>query len=174
MTLKILKTMQIYQECIFLGFSLFFAIFGFSQKLIKYWVKNWVAIDAPCLQCLWSKTSSMFCMVSLRKQKVFLACWVIHSSKDFVFWKKMVSLSWVTCPFCRKLVFFHGRPAHTLTLVYFHGQLVHTYSFWSIFKGDQPTHTYPGLFSRATCPFDWVNLRSHLAVSFNQNQNLYL
>ena len=32
MTLKMLKTMQIYQECIFLGFSLFFAIFVFFKK----------------------------------------------------------------------------------------------------------------------------------------------
>ena len=29
MTLKMLKTMQIYQECIFFGFLLFFAIFWF-------------------------------------------------------------------------------------------------------------------------------------------------
>jgi len=97
----------------------------------------------------------------------------------------MVSLSWVTCPFWRKVVYFHGRPAHI-------------YSFWSISKGDQPTHTYAGLFSQMTCPhiltliyfqgrlanahshwsiftgnlpFWLVNLRSHLAISFNQNQN---
>jgi hypothetical protein len=36
-----LKTMQIYQKYIFLGFSLFFAIFGlFSENLSKTWVKN--------------------------------------------------------------------------------------------------------------------------------------
>jgi len=29
MMLKMLRMMQIYQECIFLGFSLFFVIFGF-------------------------------------------------------------------------------------------------------------------------------------------------
>ena len=39
---------------------------------------------------------------------------------------------------------------------------------WSIFRGDLP-HTHAGLFSRATCPFEWVNLRSHLAISFNQS-----
>ena len=33
MMLKMLKTMQIYKECIFLGFSLFFAIFGFFKNL---------------------------------------------------------------------------------------------------------------------------------------------
>jgi hypothetical protein len=32
MTLKMLKTMQIYQKCIFLGFHCFFAIFGFFLK----------------------------------------------------------------------------------------------------------------------------------------------
>jgi hypothetical protein len=41
--LKMLKTMQIYQKCIFLGFHCFFAIFGFFWKIIKTWVKNWVA-----------------------------------------------------------------------------------------------------------------------------------
>jgi len=30
--LKMLKTMQIYQKCIFLGFHFFFAIFGFFLK----------------------------------------------------------------------------------------------------------------------------------------------
>jgi hypothetical protein len=124
----------------------------------------------------------------------------------------MVSLSWVTYPFWRKVVYFHGRPAHTLTLVYFHGRPAHThlywsiftgdlpththcglflgatnphtitlvyfhrrpahtYSHWSIFRGDLPMHTHTGLFLRATYPFDWVNLRSHLAIFFNQNQN---
>jgi len=36
MTLKMLKTMQIYQKCIFLGFHCFFVIFGFSEDLSKY------------------------------------------------------------------------------------------------------------------------------------------
>jgi len=37
MTLKMLKTMQIYQKCIFLGFHCFFAIFVFfSEKLSKH------------------------------------------------------------------------------------------------------------------------------------------
>jgi hypothetical protein len=55
--------------------------------------------------------------------------------------------------------------------------------------GDLPIHTHFGLFSGATCPFDWVylrsylaienqnlcswaKLRSHQAIPFNQNQNL--
>jgi len=45
MTLKMLKTMQIYQKCIFWGFHFFFAIFGFFCKFIKIWVKNWVATN---------------------------------------------------------------------------------------------------------------------------------
>jgi len=44
MILKMLRIMQIYQECIFLGFSLFFVIFGFLKKIIKHEVKNWVTI----------------------------------------------------------------------------------------------------------------------------------
>ena len=103
-----------------------------------------------------------------------------------------------TCPHILTLVYFHGRPAHTRsqwsifkgdqpthsqTSLFsratcphthtglFHGRPAHTYSLWSIFTGDLPTHTHVGLFSWATCPFDWVNLRSHLAISFNQNQN---
>jgi len=44
MTLKMLKTMQIYQKCIFWGFHCFFAIFWFfSVNLSKTRVKNWVA-----------------------------------------------------------------------------------------------------------------------------------
>jgi hypothetical protein len=38
---------------------------------------------------------------------------------------------------------------HILTLVYFHGRPAHTYSKWSIFRGDEHTHT--DLFSQATC-----------------------
>jgi hypothetical protein len=35
MMLKMLKTMQIYQKYIFLGFSLFFSIFGFFLKIYQ-------------------------------------------------------------------------------------------------------------------------------------------
>jgi len=35
MTLKMLKTMQIYQKCIFLDFHCFFAIFGFFLKIYQ-------------------------------------------------------------------------------------------------------------------------------------------
>jgi hypothetical protein len=90
------------------------------------------------------------------------------------------------------LVYFHGRPAHTHSKwpIFKGDRPTHTYSKWSIFKGDLPTHTHSGLFSRATCPhshwsiftgdlpththfglfsratdpFDWVYLRSHLAI----------
>jgi hypothetical protein len=44
MTLKMLKTMQIYQKCIFGGFHCFFAIFDFFfENLAKTWTKNWIA-----------------------------------------------------------------------------------------------------------------------------------
>ena len=51
-----------------------------------------------------------------------------------------------------KMVYFPGRPAHTLTLVYFQGRPAHTRSQWSIFTGDLPTQTHTGIFSWATCP----------------------
>jgi len=57
-------------------------------------------------------------------------------------------------PFWRKMVYFQGQPAHTLTLtlVYFHGRPAHTYLKWSTSGATNPhTHTYPGLFSWATC-----------------------
>jgi hypothetical protein len=49
MTLKMLKTIQIYKKHIFFGFSLFFAIFGFFSKILSNkWVKNWVATGGTC------------------------------------------------------------------------------------------------------------------------------
>jgi len=50
MTLKMLKTMQIYPKCIFWGFHCFFAIFlVFSVNLSKTRVKNWVATMSTSL-----------------------------------------------------------------------------------------------------------------------------
>jgi len=67
---------------------------------------------------------------------------VLHSKLYKEKKRKMISLSWASCPFWRKVVYFHGRPAHA-------------YSHWSIFTGDLPTQkkervvslywaTYPG------------------------------
>jgi hypothetical protein len=116
----------------------------------------------------------MFCIVSFvkkRKRK-----WS-HYLGRLALLKKSSLFSGATCPHILKVVYFQGRPAHTLTLVYFHGRPAHTYSLWSIFRsdlpthshgsifrGDLPTHTHFGLFSRVTCPFDRVYLRSHLAI----------
>ena len=96
---------------------------------------------------------------------------VLHSKLCKEQKKKMILLSWATCPFWRKVVYFQGRPANTITLVYFHGRPAHTYSKWSIFRGDQPTHshwsiftgdlpthTHSGLFSRATDPHSHTSL----------------
>jgi len=55
--------------------------------------------------------------------------------------------SWATCPHTLKVVYFHRRPAHTR-------------SQWSIFKGDQLTHTQSGLFSRTTSPHTHTGLFS--------------
>ena len=107
--------------------------------------------------------------------------------------RKMISLSWatcphthtglfsrVTCPHILKLVYFQGRPTHTLTLVCFHGRPAHTYSKWSIFRGDRPTHshslfywvtcppTHTSLFSRATYPHMFIMLaRFEFATFFS-------
>ena len=80
--------------------------------------------------------------------------------------RQMILLSWATCPHNLTVVYFQGRPAHTLTLVYFQGATsshilivvyfqgrpAHTRSHWSIFRGDLPTQPHTGLFLRATCP----------------------
>ena len=98
--------------------------------------------------------------------KIFLACWVIRSSKDFTFFRKWSRYhGWPDFFEENWSIFTDDLPTHTqsglfsgetcsriLTLVYFHGRPAHTYLFWSIFMGDQPTHTHFGLFSRATCP----------------------
>jgi hypothetical protein len=41
--LKMLKRWKYIKNAFFLGFSLFFSIFGFFQIFIKHWDKNWVA-----------------------------------------------------------------------------------------------------------------------------------
>jgi hypothetical protein len=103
-----------------------------------------------------------------KKKSSWLVEWSTHPRTSF-FKRKMVSLSWVTClsffflkkiglfsratcPHSLNLVYFQGWPAHTLMLVYFQGRPAHTLLPWSIFRGDQLTHFYPGLFSRVTCP----------------------
>jgi hypothetical protein len=64
---------------------------------------------------------------------------VLHSKLCKENERKMISLSWMTCLFWRKVVYFQGRPAHTN-------------SHWYIFTGDMPTQTHTSLFSWATCP----------------------
>jgi hypothetical protein len=172
----------------FFGFSLFFCYFWFFLKNYQNMGQKLGSNSCPLFTMLTKQNSSMFCIVSFVKKRK----------------REMISLSWATChllkknglfpgatcPHIFKVVYFQGRPAHTLTLVYFHGRPAHTYSKWSLFRGDQPTHshwsiftgdlpththfglfsgatcphTHTGLFSRATCPFDWVYLRSHLAI----------
>ena len=110
---------NILKKHIFFGFLLFFVIFGFFKNFIKTWVKNWVATDAPSLQCLRSKN-----IIN-----------VLHSK--LVKKKKMILLSWMTYPFWRKLVSFHGRPTHIPT---------------SLFSRATCPHIHIGLFSGATDP----------------------
>ena len=64
--LKMLKTMEIYQECIFFGvFIVFFYFWFFFQIFIKHWDKNWVAtpntknlFDVPLKQTCSKNNSS--------------------------------------------------------------------------------------------------------------------
>jgi hypothetical protein len=85
---------------------------------------------------------------------------VLHSKLCKEKKKKMISLSWATCPFWRKVVYFQGRPAHTYSKwSIFRGDLP-THSHWSIFTGDLPTHTQSGLFSGVTCPHTHTGLFS--------------
>jgi len=153
MTLKILKMMQIYQNTFFRGFHCYFAIFDFFWNFIKNMGQK-LGSNRCLLFTMLTKQKFLNILHSklVKKTKGLLAYWVIHSAKDFAFQRKVDSLSWVTYPFWRKVVYFQGRPAHTLTLVYFQGRPAHTYSRWSIFKGDLPTHTHAGLFSGATSP----------------------
>jgi hypothetical protein len=52
----------------------------------------------------------------------------------------------------RKRSYYLGRPVHISSQwsIFRGDQLTH--SQWSIFTGDLPTHAHTGLFSRATCP----------------------
>jgi hypothetical protein len=86
--------------------------------------------------------------------KIFLACWVIRSSKDFTFfrkwsryhgWPDFFEENWSIftgdLPTDTHTGLFSGVTSpHTLTLVYFHGRPAHTHSFWYIFRGGYP-HT---------------------------------
>jgi hypothetical protein len=64
---------------------------------------------------------------------------VLHSKLCKEKKKKMISLSWATCPHILKVVYFQGRPAHTLTLVYFHGRPAHTLKV--VYFQGRPAHT---------------------------------
>ena len=96
--------------------------------------------------------------------------WIIFTG-DLPTLTQLGLFSGVTCPHTHAGLFSRATSPHTFTLVYFQGRPAHTLLPWFIFTGDLPTHTHIGLFSLMTCPFDWVNLRSHLAISFNQNQS---
>jgi len=102
-------------------FVVFHYFLDFLKILSKWRVKNWVTTDAPSLQCLRAKLLNVL-HSKLRKEKK----------------RKMISLSWATCPFEEKWSIFRGdQPTHR---------------HWSIFRGDLPTHTDTGLFSGAICP----------------------
>ena len=61
---------------------------------------------------------------------------ILHSKLCKENKRKMISLSWATCPHILTLVYFHGRPTHTLPIVYFHGRPAHTLGLPEIPSGD--------------------------------------
>jgi hypothetical protein len=222
-----LKTMQIYQKCIFWVFIVFCYFCFFFWKFIKNMGQKLGSNKCP-LFTMFTKQKFLNVLHSKLVKKTKRSHWLTEWSTQprtllfkrkwshYLGWPTPFEEKWsiftgdlpthshwsiftgnlpththcglfsrATCPHTLTLVYFHGRPTdtyslwsisrgdhpHTLTLVYFHRRPAHTYSRWSIFRGDLPMHTHTGLFLRATYPFDWVNLRSHLAISFNQNQN---
>jgi len=85
MMLKMLKTMQIYQKCIFLGFHCFFAIFWFFLKNYQNMGQKLGSNRCPLFTMLTKQDSSMFCIVSFVKKNLsfcLLNLHNIHSSKD--------------------------------------------------------------------------------------------
>jgi hypothetical protein len=71
-------------------------------------------------------------------------CLIILGDPRFL--KKCGLLSRATCPHTHTGLNSGASCPHILTLVYFQGQPAHIYSLWSIFRGDQPTHTHTSLF----------------------------
>ena len=137
-----LKWRKYIKKHIFFGISLFFAIFGFSENFIKKVGQNLSNNSCPFFTMLTKQNSSKFCIVSFVKKT---------KGKWFHYLRRLAHtlthglFSRATCPRILKLVYFqgrpahtltlvcfHGRPAHTLTLVYFHGRPAHTYSLWVV------------------------------------------
>jgi len=157
----------------FLGFSLFFAIFGFFCKFIKNMGQKLGSNRCPLFTML---TKQKFLNVLhsklVKKTKGLPGLLSVPLSQglhllkennliilgDLPILKKIGLFSRATCPQIPTLVYFYGRLAHTLIVVYFQGRPAHRYSLWSIFTGDLPTHTHTGLFSRATCPHTYAGL----------------
>jgi hypothetical protein len=79
---KMLKTIQIYQKHIFLDFCCFSLFLDFSKILSNRWVKNWVTTDAPLYNSYEAKLLNDFHSKLCKEKK-----------------RKMISLSWATCPF---------------------------------------------------------------------------
>ena len=77
---------------------------------------------------------------------------------DLPILKKIGLFSRATCPHTHTSLFSRTTCPHILIVVYFQGRPAHTYSRWSIFKGDLPTHSYTGLFSRATYTYSYWSI----------------
>jgi len=162
-----LKTMQIYQTCIFGVFIVFLLFFGFFCKFIKNTGEKLGSNRCPLFTMLTKQKFFNVLRSKLVKKTKGLPgllsdplsqglCFSKESGLiilgDLPILKKSGPFSRVTCPHTLIMVYFQGRFAHTyaglfsratcphiLTLVYFQGRPAHI-------------HSHCGLFSRATCP----------------------
>jgi len=130
-------------------------------KYIKIWVKNWVATDPPLYNAYEAKLLNVLHSKLVKKKKSsLLAEWSTHSR---------------TSLYNRKWSYYHGWPVPLKKKekkigLFSRATCPHTLKP-GLFSGATCPHTHAGLFSQATYPFDWVNLRSHLAISFNPKQS---
>jgi hypothetical protein len=91
----------------------------FSLSFLNFlWGQKWVTTYSFFLQCLRSKISSRFCIVSLWRKKCLSDLLsdppILEFQKLFLFLKKENGLiTWVAYPFLKlkKLVYFHGQHA---------------------------------------------------------------
>ena len=104
-----------------MDFCCFSLCLDFSKKIIKKMGQKLGNNRCPLFTMLTKQNSSMFCIVCKEnKRKIISLSWATcpHTHTDL--------FSRATCPQMLNVVYFQGRPAHTLTVVYFQGRPAHT------------------------------------------------
>jgi len=168
----LLSFLQIYPLVFWISLSL--SILDFL------WGKKYVTIDAISLQCLQDKISSRFCIVHELVKKtvsVELVGWSTHLVilRTLLFWKKIVSLSWMTCPFfkLKNWSIFTGDQL----FLKLKNSLQATYPYSNFKKNFNKPPYFPeiGLFSWATCYYEFKNLSIFTGdLFFFKFQNFFL